>query len=213
MQQRWDTNRIEAFSDGVFAIAVTLLVLDLSLPERDLDHFWNSVGGLWPSYLAYATSFITIGGIWMAHHAIFRRLELANQTVMRINLLLLMAVAFLPFPTSLLAEALHHDVSVRAAVVFYGGSLLVISVLFWALWSAVARHPELLKPDVSDEEVRAIQRATTPNLAFYLLVIVVATFVPKVAAVGYLVVAVITVLRARSDQRAPFSVTGPGHTL
>ena len=73
---RWDTGRIEAFSDGVFAIAITLLILEVSVPESDFDDLWQGIADQWPSYLAYATSFITIGGIWMIHHGIFRRLRI-----------------------------------------------------------------------------------------------------------------------------------------
>jgi uncharacterized membrane protein len=200
MEHRWETGRIEAFSDGVFAIAITLLVLEISIPEDKLGHFWHSVVQQWPSYLGFVTSFITIGGLWMAHHAIFRRLAYADQAVMRRNLVLLMTVSFLPFPTRLLAEALHTDVSVREAVVFYGGALLAISIMFWSLWSEVARNRGLLRPEVGDAEVAAIQRATTPNVGFYLGVIGVAVVAPKVAAIGYLVIAIVSVLRARSDQ-------------
>ena len=105
MRDYWGTGRVEAFSDGVFAIAITLLVLEISVPESAFDDLWHGIAEQWPSYLAYATSFITIGWIWVAHHGIFRRLQYANRRVMLINLLLLMAVAFLPFPTKLMAEA------------------------------------------------------------------------------------------------------------
>ena len=130
---RWGTGRIEAFSDGVFAIAITLLILEIGVPEAAFDNLWRGIVDQWPSYLAYATSFLTIGGIWLAHHGIFRRLQYANQRVMLINLLLLMAVSFLPFPTKLMAEAIHDTSAERAAVIFYGGSLLVISLLVGAL--------------------------------------------------------------------------------
>ena len=103
---RWGTGRIEAFSDGVFAIAITLLILEIGVPEAAFDNLWRGIVDQWPSYLAYATSFLTIGGIWLAHHGIFRRLQYADQRVMLINLLLLMAVSFLPFPTKLMAEAI-----------------------------------------------------------------------------------------------------------
>jgi uncharacterized membrane protein len=93
MESRWAGGRTEAFSDGVFAIAVTLLVLDLHVPESDLNDLWHGIVHQWPNYLAYATSFITIGGIWLAHHAIFRRLRYVNTQVMRLNLFLLMTVA------------------------------------------------------------------------------------------------------------------------
>jgi len=88
---RWETGRTEAFSDGVFAIAITLLVLDIGIPASEFDDLWSAIFHEWPAYLGYATSFLTIGGIWLAHHGIFRRLRYANDPVMRINLLLLMA--------------------------------------------------------------------------------------------------------------------------
>jgi uncharacterized membrane protein len=94
---RWDTGRTEAFSDGVFAIAITLLVLEIGIPASEFDDLWSAIFHEWPAYLGFATSFLTIGGLWLAHHGIFRRLRYANNPVMRINLLLLMAVSFLPF--------------------------------------------------------------------------------------------------------------------
>jgi uncharacterized membrane protein len=200
MRGRWDTARTEAFSDGVFAIAITLLVLDLAVPESEVNDLWSGIGHQWPGYLGYATSFITIGGIWMAHHALFRRLRYANSTVMRINLALLMAVSFLPFPTRLVAQALRHsEGSERAAVIFYGASLLVISLLFSALWRAVASNKQLLKPEVTDTEVRAIERASAPNIGFYLVVVVLAILAPRVAAFGYLVIAIVAISRVRGE--------------
>ena len=127
---RWDTGRIEAFSDGVFAIAITLLVLDLDVPASAYSNLWRGFADQWPAYLGFTTSFVTIGGIWMLHHGIFRRLRYANNVVMRINLVLLMAVSFLPFPTRLVAEAIDSSSAERAAVIIYGASLLGISILF-----------------------------------------------------------------------------------
>jgi uncharacterized membrane protein len=86
MEDRWDTGRTEAFSDGVFAIAITLLILEVSVPHSEFGNLWRGIAHQWPSYLAYATSFITIGAIWLVHHGIFRRLQYANSWVMRINL-------------------------------------------------------------------------------------------------------------------------------
>jgi uncharacterized membrane protein len=199
MRERWDTSRTEAFSDGVFAIAITLLVLDISVPEAELHDLWRGIGQQWPSYLSYATSFATIGGIWLAHHSVFRRLRYANTTIMRINLALLMAVSFLPFPTRLVAESLRQgEGSERAAVIFYGASLLVISLLFSAMWRAAASDRELLRPEVSDAEVKAIGRASTPNIGFYAVVIALAFLAPRVAAFGYLVVALIALAAAHT---------------
>ena len=88
MTSHWSTNRMEAFSDGVFAIAITLLILEVHVPASEFDHLWRGIAHQWPAYLAYATSFLTIGGIWMIHHAVFRRLASANQRLMVLNLLL-----------------------------------------------------------------------------------------------------------------------------
>jgi uncharacterized membrane protein len=204
---RWGTGRTEAFSDGVFAIAITLLVLEIGVPESDFEHLWNGIGHQWPAYLGYVTSFLTIGGIWMAHHGIFRRLQYLNGQVMRVNLLLLMAVSFLPFPTRLMAEALRHEDAERVAVIFYGASLLVISLLIGALWGSVVRDRELLRPEVSDEEVKAITIAATPSIGFYVGATAIAVVAPRVAAIGYLVIAVVGVLRAHGDQREPAAST------
>ena len=106
--------RLEAFSDGVLAIAITLLVLEIKIEPPGFEHLWRALADEWPSYLAYVTSFLTIGGVWLAHHALFERLSAIDPVLMRLNILLLMAVSFLPFPTALMAEALQR-VPVRRA--------------------------------------------------------------------------------------------------
>jgi uncharacterized membrane protein len=199
----WDTARTEAFSDGVFAIAITLLVLDIRVPPSEFDDLSSAILHEWPAYLGYATSFLTVGAIWLAHHGIFRRLRYANRAVMRLNLLLLMAVSFLPYPTRLVSEAIHTDSAERTTAVFYGLVVFAIAALISALWGAVAADRELLQPEVSDEEVRAILVAVSPNVAFYAAATAVAIVAPKVAAFGYLAIALLAVLRARGDERQP----------
>ncbi len=200
MGNRWSTNRLEAFSDGVFAIAITLLVLEIGVPESQFDDLWKGIADQWPSYLAYVTSFLTIGGIWLAHHAIFRRLTSADARVMRVNLLLLMLVSFLPFPTKLLAEAIDSPSQETAAVIFYGAVLLAISIILSLLWRHIASNRDLLEPGVTDQEVEHISRITTPTLGFYAAVILLAIVAPQAAAVGFLVIAVVTVFRQRGDE-------------
>ena len=209
MGNRWGTGRTEAFSDGVFAIAITLLVLDIGVPATAFDDLWRGIVHEWPAYLGYVTSFLTIGGIWLAHHGIFRRLQYVNERVMRINLLLLMAVSFLPYPTRLVADAIRDSDAERAAVIFYGASLLVIALLVGALWGSVVRDRSLLRPDVSDREVNAILLATTPSIGFYVAATALAVVAPRVAAFGYLVIAVVSVLRARGDQDASSGTAEP----
>ena len=141
------------------------------------------------------------------HHGIFRRVQYANRRVMTVNLLLLMAVAFLPFPTKLVAEAIRNASAERAAIIFYA-SLLVISLLFSALWASIASDRSLLKPEVSEKEVNAIALATTPSLGFYLAAIVLAFLAPKVAAFGYLLIAIVAILRAGGDSAPTATTTG-----
>ena len=203
MSNRWETGRLEAFSDGVFAIAITLLVLDIGIPPEEFDDLWSAIFHEWPAYLGYATSFLTIGGLWLAHHGVFRRLRYANNRVMQINLLLLMAVSFLPFPTRLVAEAIRDQAAERAAAIFYGVSLLTITLLLSALWGAVARDRELLKPEVTDDEVNSLLIALSPGIGFYAGTIALAIVAPRAAAVGYLFIAVVGVLRVRGDEPAP----------
>jgi uncharacterized membrane protein len=121
---------------------------------------------------------------------------------MRVNLALLMAVSFLPFPAKLVAEAIHETEAERAAVIFYGATLLVISLLLSALWGTITRDRDLLKPEVSEREINTILIATTPSLGFYVAVIVLAIFAPEVAAFGYLVIAIVRVACAWRQGRA-----------
>ena len=197
---RWSTSRVEAFSDGVFAIAITLLVLDLGVPARDYTHLLHGIEEQWPEYLGYLTSFLTIGSIWLNHHALFRRLRYANGQLMSLNLVLLMAVAFLPFPTRLVAGAIRDVDAERTAVLFYGASLLTISLIYAALWAVAARNRALLEPDVSDEELAMLVRASRPSVALYIVAIGLAIVTPHVAAVLYLVIACASVARAQSER-------------
>jgi uncharacterized membrane protein len=206
MPDRFSSSRLEAFSDGVFAIAATLLVLEISVPDNGFDDLWRAIRDEWPSYLAYTTSFFTIAGLWAAHHGLFRRLETADGTIMRLNLLLLWAVAFLPFPTMLTAEALRRedDAPERTAVLFYGATLLLISVVITLMTVYVARHREVLRDGVTIEELRGLTRRTRPAPAFYAAILILALLAPRAAVWMFLVVALTSVLipdRPRGEHR------------
>ena len=127
-----DKGRMEGFSDGVLAFAITLLVVDIAVrppgsPSREFFHAW-------PSYLAYLVSFFTIGGAWIAHHGLTDELDRIDSIFLRLNLLFLLAIAFLPFPTRLMVEGLERSTAwQRLAVVVYGLTLLLIRLLFAAL--------------------------------------------------------------------------------
>lgn len=153
------TGRLEAFSDGVIAVAITLLVLDLRVPESDgAASLTRALGALWPNYLAYVISFLAIGIIWINHHTLMRRLARADRSVLALNLVLLMCIAVLPFTTSLMATYLDESGG-RLAAVVYAGSFLVTSAVFLALERHVLqRRTLLLRAPMAPGERRAVLR-------------------------------------------------------
>ena len=138
MTDRTNTSRLEAFCDGVFAIAITLLVIEIHVPHADevarLGGLWPALGARWPSYLGYTISFLTIGIMWANHHAVLEYVRRADRSFLLINVAFLMTVAFLPFPTAVLAEYVVHPAERVAATAFYGIALFVIAIGFNALW-------------------------------------------------------------------------------
>ncbi|MBV8221609.1 MAG: DUF1211 domain-containing protein [Solirubrobacterales bacterium] len=205
--QRWDTGRVEAFSDGVFAIAITLLVLDISVAPADYGHLRHALLHEWPAYLAYVTSFLTVGSVWMAHHTLFSRLRFIDPTLLRLNLVLLMGAAFLPFPTRVLAQALHHgDTAERTAVVFYGAVALAIEVVLRASERYAAARPTLLATTEPASSAGPAQPATGwrrwASTLLYAVAILFAVFLfPKVAVIGYLAVGIRSVFVVGSEGR------------
>ena len=142
-----ETARVEAFSDGVFAIAITLLIIEVRVPSDQAVEaaggLWRALVLLWPSYLAYAISFLVIGIMWINHHNIFNFIARADHRFMIVNVLFLMCIAALPFPTAVLAENLPEAGHRRAAAAFYSGAFLVTAVVYNLLWWS-ARRARLL---------------------------------------------------------------------
>jgi TMEM175 potassium channel family protein len=161
---RRDTMRLVTFSDGVFAITITLLVLEIRPPADDTS-LLHGLAALWPSYLAYALTFLFIGQVWANHHVMFDHIRAADRVILFLNTLLLMVVAFLPFATSVLAAALHSGHSERVAVVFYGMAFAVTALTFNAVWQ-YARRRHLLSPALNDAGARAIGRRFELALAW-----------------------------------------------
>jgi uncharacterized membrane protein len=140
-----ETTRLEAFSDGVLAVAITLLVLDLRDPGAVPHGLTRALLELWPSYVSYAVSFLTIGVIWVNHHDAFTRIRAVDRQLKFINLMLLMTVVLIPFATLLMAHHLRSGHEAHAATVFYGVVATMMGVAFTGLWAYLARHPDLLE--------------------------------------------------------------------
>ena len=185
------TTRMEAFSDGVFSIAATLLVLDIAIhpPGTALEQVLDA----WPFYFAYVVSFLTIGAAWLGHTQLTEGLTRTDPLLLRINLLVLLVVAFLPFPTKLVADALHSSSSERVFVTMYGLTLLTIRVLGFAL-DAYARREHLSSTAEAGEQQQDEPRELLPTLGGYLVAIVIGLVAPTVAVAIYFAVAVYMIL-------------------
>jgi uncharacterized membrane protein len=173
------TNRLEAFSDGVFAIAITLLVLEIHVPEAGEGGLWHALTEEWPSFAAFAVSFFVIGIIWINHHGVIDHIRRANRPVLFLNLLVLFSVAFIPFPTALLAEHLDAGVDEEVAAAVYMGAMSLMAVSFGILWTYITSRREELGVTLSDEEIRHRTRLFTAGTPFYLLSIGVAFISPE----------------------------------
>jgi uncharacterized membrane protein len=184
------TSRLEAFSDGVFAIAITLLVLLFERPELEPG---QSLGEYllhqWPAYLAYVVSFLTIGIIWVNHHAMFRHIVRTDRVLLFVNVFFLMSVAFIPYPTSLVAEFVRTD-DARAAALLYGITLTATAIGFVALWRYAIWGRRLLAPDADEREVSGITRSYWPGVPIYATATLIALVSPVASVILYALIAV-----------------------
>ncbi|HKN93824.1 MAG TPA: TMEM175 family protein [Thermoleophilaceae bacterium] len=159
-----DTGRAVAFSDGVFAITITLLVLEIR-PPSDYSRLLHGLAALWPSYLAYVVSFLFIGQVWANHHVMFDHIRAADRSVLLLNTLLLMVVAFLPFATSVLAGAFRSGHGQRTAVVLYGVAFGLTALAFNGVWQ-YARRRRLLSRSLDAAGATSIGRRFQLALAW-----------------------------------------------
>jgi uncharacterized membrane protein len=193
--------RLEAFSDGVFAIAITLLVLELGVDADAADHLLSSILHEWPAYLAYVTSFLTIGVIWLKHSAITGALQAADSTLYRLNLLVLLLVSFLPFPTKLVTEFIREDSGPqRVATVFYGITLLALSIALTVFVRYAVEHGRLVKEDVSTDSAQAA-KVLQPSFALYGISIGISLLLPTVGVALYLATALYLGIPVRTIRR------------
>jgi TMEM175 potassium channel family protein len=168
------SRRLEAFSDGVFAIAITLLVLDLVVPahreaaERGLGH---ALAGEWPAYFAYLVSFLVIGIIWVNHHGVFDRVRYIDRPVLFANLLLLLTVSLIPFPTRLLADYLTADEGSHVAAAVYSATMLAMGLSYALLWFLITRDRRLLHEGIDLRAGRVMLWRFSLGNIFYLVTI------------------------------------------
>jgi uncharacterized membrane protein len=178
-----ETGRLEAFSDGVFAVAITLLVLTIKIPGVDVPasqlpndtQLWAILLSEWPMLAAYTTSFATIGVMWINHHRLYTHIKRTNTILMLLNLLLLLVIVFIPVPTALVAEYLVHP-DQHAAALLYSGTNVILAICFNLLWRYASYHNRLLSKNADTRAVSAITRQYWFGPVVYLLAFILALF-------------------------------------
>lgn len=175
-------DRLKSFTDGVFAIAITLLVLNIELDSsQDLGH---ELVRMWPTLVAYVVTFLIVGVIWMNHHVMFHYIVRVDRPLLILNLLLLMSVSFLCWPTAVLADAMVSGKSQELAAALYGGTLVIGGIFFNAIWFYAAHEHRLLGEHITPEQARRIGRQYMVGPCFYL----VATLVGLISAEASLII-------------------------
>jgi len=201
-----DTSRIEAFSDGVFAIAITLLVIEIGVPHLDEEPGGTTLFGAlleqWPSYLGYAISFLQIGVIWANHHNRFRFIVRSDHVLLFLNILFLMCVAFIPFPTALLADYLEGtDAEQATAGAVYAGTLAVTAIFFTLLWLYAAGNHRLVSRNLDPNLLRTMTRRYVLGTVAYLIAFALA-FVSVSASLALIVVLALIFVLPEPGERA-----------
>src|SRR5205807_5799169 len=162
-----NTSRVEAFSDGVFAVAITLLVLQFTVPEVGSGRLLATVLSQWPQLVTYVATFLTVGVVWINHHTIFRNLRAVDRTIQFINLVLLMTVVLLPYPTALLGRYLNSGQNGSVAAAFYAVVMTLMAIAFQALVAWALTHPNLLRPEVQGARPRTVLPRFALGLIIY----------------------------------------------
>jgi len=195
------TARLETFADGVFAIAATLLILNVEVPELGQHSLAHELVRLWPAYVGYAVSFLTIGIIWVNHHTVLSQLRGIDRTFLFINVFFLLCIAFIPFPTRLLATYVRTD-NGEAAAVAYGVTLTATAIFFNLMWRyAIGGGGLLLRPDADRREVDGITRSYRPGVPMYAGATVVGVFQAEVGAALFAAIALFYVLSSSAFGR------------
>lgn len=186
------TTRLDAFSDGVFAIVITLLVLELDVPDSPENLLGELVDG-WAGYLGYVVSYAFIGGLWISHANATRYMAATNAVLLRLNLVLLLFVSFLPFTTSLLTTHLD-DTGAPLAVILFGVNLTLASLMLNVVVGYMGRTPELTVSDAADVELRAFERERRIAVATLAAATLVGVLFPVAAVVFYLIITIVILI-------------------
>ncbi|HSS81838.1 MAG TPA: TMEM175 family protein [Gaiellaceae bacterium] len=187
--------RLETFADGVFAIAATLLILNVDAQVTGGGDLGDRLLHIWPSYLAYAVSFVTIGIMWVNHHWVMSQIDHTDRRFLFANIGLLLCIAFVPFPTRLVAEHIRGDGAQDAALA-YGFTMVATAIMFNVTWFYASSRHRLLRPDADPALVKGISRSYLPGPWIYLAATLVAFLSPTVSVLLFLAIAVFYVVES-----------------
>ena len=191
-----NTSRIETFADGVFAIAATLLLLNVDAQiSEDVHDLGTELLHIWPSYLAYAVSFVTIGIMWINHHTVMSQIDRTDRRFLVATVGLLLCIAFVPFPTRLVAEHIRGD-GARDAALAYGFTMVATAIMFSVTWFYASRGKRLLRPDADPAIVTGISRSYLPGPFIYLAATLVAFASPTTSVVLFMAIALFYVIES-----------------
>ena len=194
-----ERGRLEAFSDGVFAIAVTLLILEVKVGDEG-GSLAQRLRHAWPTYVAYLISFAVIGIMWINHHNMLQAVHSVDHTILVANLAMLLVISFIPFPTKIVGEHISQGTfdDKRTSVLLFGGTMVAASLVFPWLWWALTRRPELRQPQVTEAMVRAGMRRNLLGLPTYSTATLVAVWFPVVSLAVFGALAVFYLLPDRT---------------
>lgn len=195
------TSRLETFADGVFAIAATLLILNVDAQVSDVPDLGARLLHIWPSYLAYAVSFVTIGIMWVNHHTLMSQIERVDRRFLLATVGLLMCIAFVPFPTRLVAEHIRAE-GARDAALAYGFTMVATAIMFSVTWFYASRGRRLLRADADTAIVSGISRSYLPGPWIYLAATLIAFVTPTTSVTLFMAIALFYVIESALFGRA-----------
>jgi uncharacterized membrane protein len=182
------TSRLEAFSDGVIAVAITLLILDVHVPDVKTG-LLGTLGAQWPAYVGYVTSFLLIGIYWANHHNMFKYIKRTDHFLLLINMLFLMCIVSIPFVTSLLTKYVQNIAEKHNAAFIYSGILLLTGILFNLIWWYAASNRHLLREDLTAHTLRHLTRTYLTGIPIYLLSLLISLVSVEASIILYILVA------------------------
>jgi uncharacterized membrane protein len=200
-----DSSRVEAFTDAVLAIVMTILVLELRPPEYQEGDLLASLVGQWPFYLAFLVSFLYVGIVWMNHHALFSRVRFVDRGLQWVNFSILLTIAVLPYPTAVLADALHegNPTDQRVAVALYALVAALMSAAWIGVFAYLKHHRQLVEPETDPSYFHAQRMRPWVGVILYTAAGLLGLLAPAVGLILFVVMVIFHALTSEGLHQTP----------